>query len=117
MCTMNRIGEATMAWQRLDESKLKNVGGNFAKLKRAYGKDGNPFPRIVISLYEDSFDKNDVKLSISCKRKAGNWWEDCSLPLDLVDELHSLLQEYKEFYTCHICGAKFGEKCDAGLHG
>lgn len=80
-------------WQRLEESTLRNAGGNNAKVKRVYGMDGQPWPRLIIAIYE--YNASGVKLTCSIKDKPGSWWEgDSGIPKQLLDEAAEMLKEY-----------------------
>jgi hypothetical protein len=98
-------------WQRLDETKLKNLGGGEpgdetpGEVRRAYGLHGKPWPRIVLSLLPDKGRFQDetgqwverpvVRVGISEKRGPGAWWHEVPLPVELCVELSSLLVGYR----------------------
>ena len=80
-------------WKRLDVSKLRNVGGTHPDQNiRAYGKDGKQWPRLVITVWEDSMRKGRLNISLPEKNK-GHWWHHCSLPRELIGELCEMLGE------------------------
>jgi len=77
-------------WERLDEKGLRNVGGSNAKLKRAYGVEGQSWPRLVIGIYSSPF---GFKLSCSEKEGPGAWWGEVPVPKELKAEVIDMLNE------------------------
>jgi hypothetical protein len=85
-------------WTRLDDSKLKNVGGanETAIAFRVYGLNGQHFPRLVISLYDSINDAKNTAIVISVSRKENSksWWNTCGIPRELIDDASDLLKEF-----------------------
>lgn len=83
-------------WKRLDETKLKNVGGDEDVLAiRVYGQDGKPWPRLVMKVSDHSWVPNgDLLLSCSYKER-GEWWDEASIPRELLSDLIEMLEETK----------------------
>ena len=83
-------------WVRLNEKSLKNTGGK-ALAQRVYGWDGNPWPRLVLSIYQNNSENyNGYQIGISRKMAAGKWWNPVPLPQELLAELCALLTEIKD---------------------
>jgi len=83
-------------WKRLDETKLKNVGGREDVLAiRVYGKDGKPWPRLVLKVSAHSW-LRPGELLLACDRKErGGWWDVTCLPLELLSDFVEMLEEVK----------------------
>jgi hypothetical protein len=84
-------------WKRLDESKLRNMGGERGK-RRAYGKDGKDgktWPRIVLSVAPCTIYDEYKTFTINCSKKdgPGKWWEKSYIPEELRSELIDFLKE------------------------
>jgi len=77
-------------WKRLDESKLRNVGGEHHLSRRVYGWEGKLWPRLAISIYETQ--RGYFKLNCS-QKKRGRWWETASIPQNLLTDAAEMLLE------------------------
>lgn len=84
-------------WKRLDISTLRNIGGGSKTHKRAFGKDGNKWPRIIIGIMHNRLYNSDA-VSITCSRKKGpnDWWVDEGIPFELLKDVIELIEEFKE---------------------
>ncbi len=81
-------------WVQLDPAKLKNIGKHESKLAiRVFGQNGNPFPRIVMSIYAAQFDRKGFKIEVSRKEKAGDWWSEAEIPWELLGVVKEMVDE------------------------
>jgi len=80
-----RTAAATIAWVRLDDTKLRNIGGDGAVVKRVYGANGAPWPRLVVSIWTDLF--NATFTLGACRKKAAgdrHWWNTVEIPVSIA---------------------------------
>jgi len=90
-------------WQRLDETKLRNVGGGSPIARRVYGLNGEKFPRLVISISRVDVLLNSTqgrgdgyRTSCSIKSRGGEWWEEGAIPLELFTDLQQMIHEVRK---------------------
>lgn len=74
----------------------------YTLIRRTYGKNGESFPRITLSLYywlksmkvgeslPHTFD-----IGASYKEAPDAWWEECETPLELLGEFTKMIEEGK----------------------
>ena len=90
-----------MTWILLDPKHLRNTAGNGILAKRVYGQDGKAWPRLVLSIFRGRQGDGPgptidaIKVACTKKQSGGSWWEDCDVPLELVDDLILLLSEVR----------------------
>lgn len=89
-----------MTWIRLDPKRLRNTAGDASLVKRVYGEDGKAWPRLVLSIYcgrmgVDPAPIDAFKVACCTKQGGGEWWEDCDVPMELMDDLILLLSEVR----------------------
>ena len=79
-----------MKWRRIDEKQLKGICGSSAKLRRAYGVEGQTWPLLVVGVYASPFG-----FKIACNEKEGPsaWWGEVPVPAELKDEVIDMLHE------------------------
>lgn len=92
-----------MPWTKLDQSKLRNVGGIHAKLRNVYGIDGAVWPRLTLSIYEGHESEcfwpgstSSMKIECSIKTEPSAHWEKSPIPVELSEELIGIIREYQE---------------------
>lgn len=80
-------------WKRIDDSNLRNIGGDKHFLKRVYGWNGNKWPRLTLSIYRHF----SGGYTISANRKErGSRWESIGIPNELFCDGAEMLVEAKE---------------------
>jgi hypothetical protein len=82
-------------WKRLNEKRLKNLGGETGN-RRAYGKDGKLWPRIVLVVAPCLAHDDQKTFRVSCiiKESQRHWWTSSYIPEELRPELIELLGEH-----------------------
>jgi hypothetical protein len=64
-----------------------------------YYSSGSKWPLLSLSLYSDHLSQVEpvtgIKVSASRKKSHGDWWIDCGVPIELVDELTEMLAEVR----------------------
>jgi len=81
-------------WERLPLSKLRNVGCD-PKMKlalRAYGLDGDLWPRLTISIMRDVYYEG-VRVCASDNKRSAAPWESIGIPDELLGEARDILTE------------------------
>lgn len=81
-------------WKRLNISTLRNTGGS-KEYKRAFGKDGKQWPRLVIRVEPNPFTAGSIMITCSGKDGPGSWWEDQGIPFELLNDVIELIEELK----------------------
>jgi hypothetical protein len=78
----------------LDVAKLRNIGGDSDRRKsiRAFGLNGKPFPRLVISVWDAPLG-DGWKIVASRKDGSGAWWCDCAIPYELLAIIPAMVSE------------------------
>lgn len=88
-------------WMRL--KRAKDLGGD-SGVRRGYGIDGKPYPRLVIGaipVTTTSTDRgvweyrNSLLFSVSIKQRRDAMWTPCDLPVELISEFVEIIQEVK----------------------
>ena len=99
-----------MSWERIDDKhRLRNPSKRL--YQRVYGLHGKMWPRLILTIYDwtktecHSLGGKDktlpcFKVGVSYKRSGGDWWEECSIPFELLPELQTLLELFNKAKPC-----------------
>lgn len=97
-----------MPWTRLDHKQLKNVGGHDdSPYLRAYGPDGNVWPRIILDIMDYSpYGPGFFKITCSRKDDEDSWWGESEIPLELAKDVLEIVEQYASDHAAQGKGGK-----------
>lgn len=82
-------------WTRTDPY-LEEYKSETAVVQRFHAEEGSEWPLLSINIYYPWHDSNKgIKIGINRKTGAEHWWEETSLPMELLPELIDMLNQVK----------------------
>ena len=87
-------------WKRINDKYLRNPKP--LPFQRVYGLDGKKWPRIVVHVWAGYIvgsmmfgGRDNIAISISFKRRVGEWWQDSrAIPPEIFEDVIDLLNEF-----------------------